>query len=179
MPKNAKPPQERTGFQLSPLLLISILFALVCTIAVAATWYLEVTSLPPGPVLPGDGPAGPRADGARRHATLVVVVGIAAVAWTSVVVVACRDRILRHLDQVSHRLTTAGREFIESAEQMGVFRGMRIEGESRRPDPDRPGRPRGNGHDGGDLRGPGGGERGPGGAPGHIVPFPLSPRDED
>ncbi len=180
MPKKAKPPQERTGIQLSPLLLISILFALVCTIAVAATWYLSLTAAPPGPPFPNDPPGGPPRDpeAPRKHATLVVVVGIAAVAWTSVVIVACRDKIIRHLDQVSHRLTTAGREFILGAEQLGVFRGMRIEEESRRPESERPGRPHGNGPDGaGGERGPATG--GPGAGPGHVVRFPLSPRDDD
>jgi hypothetical protein len=166
------------------LLLTASVVAIVCTIAVAALWYLEASANPPPQ--PGLPPDGPPPGAGRKHATLVVVVGICTVAWTSVVVIAARDQVLRHLDLVSRRLTDAGREFILAGEQLGVFRGMKIEEKGRRPGNDHPAGSRptdpdstgGPGHPMGFSPG-GGSGGGPSGGGGHVLPFPLTPRDED
>jgi hypothetical protein len=179
--ERARPSQERASSPVGLLLLTAIVVAIVCTIAVAALWYAEASAAPPP--TPGTIPReGPPPGGARRQATLVVVVGIATVAWTSVIIIAARDQVLRHLDVVSRRLADAGRELIMASEELGVFRGMKIEERRERPEDERPSGARpprpditgGPGHPMGFSPG-----RGPAGGTGHVLPFPLSPRDED
>jgi len=68
------------------------------------------------------------------RAALAVAVGAFGVAWVSVIVIACRDQILRRIDQIADRVAAVTVEFAELREEEGVFRGMRIAGQQS-PDP--------------------------------------------
>jgi hypothetical protein len=136
------------------MLLTSILAALVCTIVVAARWYhnVQVRPLPGQP--PPPGPAG-----------LIVFAALAAAAWVAVVIVACRDQIIRHVDAATARVIAHTELYGDAREQEGIFRGMAWQaGEgsaptSPQPPPPPPLPPRSGG--------------------GHVVPFtrPPSPGD--
>jgi hypothetical protein len=152
------------------MLLTALVAAGLSTVLLAVLWYVDVYQLPPPPPPPPPGGGGrpPRPPGIR--ASLAVAVGVFAVAWVSVILVACRDQIVRRVDQAADRVLAATLEFAEQREEDGIFRGMHMASPAN-PDPGGPG-PSGSG-----TSGPGPGGSGPSGGPGpsggaHVVPFP-------
>ncbi len=135
-----RPARSRDTLQLTPFLLVAILAAMVSTAALFSVWYADVHTVP-------------QAGSSVNHANLIVAVGVAGVAWAAVVFAACRDVVMRRLDELAEQfgqaigdvrqhvtltaarltdhLTDTAAELAEQAEASGVFRG--IEMEARRP----------------------------------------------
>jgi hypothetical protein len=136
------------------MLLTALVAAVLSTVLLAVLWYVDANPGPPPLPSPGEfGRPPPRPPGTRE--ALAVAVGIFATAWVSVIIVACRDQILRRIDHAAERFTAATLEFAEQREQEGIFRGMHLASPTD-PDP-----------------GPGGSEAGGGSRGGaHVVPFP-------
>jgi hypothetical protein len=147
--KRANSTREAVPFQITPMLLTALVAAGVSTVLLAVLWYVDAYPASPPPLpapRPPSGGGPPRPPGIR--ASLAVAVGLFSVAWVSVILVACRDRILRRIDQAADRIAAATLEFAEQREQEGIFRGMQL-GTQSEPDP---------------ASGSGGGA--------HVVPFP-------
>jgi hypothetical protein len=155
------------------MLLTTLTAAVLSTVFLAILWYVDANTppLPPAPPPRGGPPPPPPPPG---RAVVALAAGTFAIAWVSVIVVACRDQILRRIEQISDRVAAASIEFAEQREEEGVFRGMRIATEDSDRSVGGPGGP----ESGGPGGGPGGREPGgrePGGT-GHVVPFPrMSP----
>jgi uncharacterized membrane protein YgcG len=144
-------------FQVTPMLLTALVGAVLSTVLLAVLWYVDAHPGPPPPPLRDFGRPPPPPPGSR--AALAMAVGVFAIAWVSVIVVACRDQILRRIDHAAERFEAATLEFAEQREQEGIFRGMHM---ATPTDP------------GSGGSGPGGGGSGGGGSGGgaHVVPFP-------
>jgi hypothetical protein len=110
----------RSGLVLSPLLLGTVLVAVVGTIVLVALWFIDVTS-----------------PGASVRANLSVAVAFAGASWAAVFFAVCRDVILQRLDEVSEQITRSQAEIVAhitkmttdlavQAEERGVFRGLEI-----------------------------------------------------
>ena len=147
MPQPGRSARGLDAGWISPLLFGTVLAALVSTGVVIAVWHVDATT--------------PAAQPSTHRADLAVAVGLAAVAWVSVVFVYCRDIILRRMDEfgdqlaaqhaeltqalqaaenrlVEHFSRTAS-DLAEQAEESGVFRGMELETRRLKP----PARPEG------------------------------------
>jgi hypothetical protein len=126
----------------SPILLGTILVALVSTAVVILTWYLDVTT-------PSTLGATPSLD----RPNLIVMVGFASVAWAAFFFAVCFDVLARrvedlndHVRAVSSELTE---EFARTAEQLiaragelGVLHGLELSQETPRDTPAEVGPPR-------------------------------------
>jgi hypothetical protein len=135
-------PTRDAPFQLTPLLLTSLIAAILCSVCLAVMWYVDANLGQPPPQ-PGQRPPPPPAS----HATLIVAASNFVIAWVAVIVAAVRDQIMRRIDHIADRVTAAAMDFAEQREEDGVFRGMKIaSAEDDGPDP----------------------EAGPGG---HVLPF--------
>jgi len=161
--KRAESAREAVPFQITPMLLTTLVAAGLSTVLLVVLWYVDAYpgQAPAQPPPPPGGRGGPPPPPGIR-ASLAVAVGLFALAWVSVILVACRDQILRRIDQAAERVAAATLEFAEQREQEGIFRGMQM---GKPPEPD----PGGSGPGGPDPSGPGPSGSG-GGA--HIVPFP-------
>ena len=113
-------PRGRDALLLTPLLLATILAALVSTATMIVFWYIDTHT--PATTEPS-----------ATDANLMVVVGFTSVAWASVVFAICRDAILRRIDELGEQVTRTATELVEQAEQSGVFRGMAIAEEQAKP----------------------------------------------
>jgi len=110
--------RDGVSFHVSPMLLASGVAAVTSTILLAVLWYLD--GKPPPPRVPG-APAPPP----PQHLAFLVVLGIFTVAWVAVIASICRDQIIRHLNDVAQRVTTATLEFGEHRETEGYLLAMR------------------------------------------------------
>jgi hypothetical protein len=121
----------RETFRLTPFLLGALVLALITTGLVMLAWYSNAGRAP----APGGGaaPPPPPPPPPPQHGYLIVAVGLACIAWISVIIAFTRDQIMRHFDNVAAQL-------VERAEQEGIFRGMNIAEDERAapppPDPD-------------------------------------------
>ena len=174
MIKRADSARDAVPFQVTPMLLTTLVGAGLSTVLLAVLWYVDANPGPPPPPPPPLGGGGPPPPPGIRSA-MAVAVGIFAVAWVSVIAVACRDQILRRIDQAADRVAAATVEFAEQREQEGIFRGMGLAN------------PPGPGPDAGQSKpaesGPGGSGAGSGpvgsGSGAHVVPFPRpAPRPD-
>jgi hypothetical protein len=115
----------RETFRLTPFFLGTLILALISTALVMLVW----SSLAGRAPAPGPGAPPPPPDSGY----LIVAVGLACIAWISVVIAFTRDQIMRHFENVAGQL-------VERAEQEGIFRGMNIAEDERPvpppPDPD-------------------------------------------
>ncbi len=114
---------ERTGLQvnISPLLLSSVVAAVAATVALVIVAVIQ--SRPPGPP-PGPGqmpPPTPPSD-----VMLIVTTGVFTVAWLAVIVVYCRDQILRRIGELEERFAALTAEYGEQRETDGYLHGMRV-----------------------------------------------------
>lgn len=116
--ERAESARNGAGFHLTPLLLTTVVFAVVATVVLAVMWSVDADTPPPPP--PGRIPPPP-----PTHAGLNLAVAVFAVAWVAVIVAACRDQVLRRIDQMSDRLAAASIRFAEEREEDGYFRGAR------------------------------------------------------
>jgi len=112
--------RDGVSFNVSPMLLASGVAAIISTILLAVLWYLDAR--PPPPRVPGP-PAPPPPP--PQHLAFLVVLGIFTVAWVAVIASICRDQIIRHLNDVAQRVTTATLEFGEHRETEGYLLAMR------------------------------------------------------
>ena len=162
MVQRADSGRDAVPFRITPMLLTTLVGAGLSTVLLAVLWYVDGKAGPPPPLPLGGG--GPPPPPPENRAALAVAVGVFAIAWVSVIAVACRDQILRRIDQAAERVAAAMVEFGEQREQEGIFQGMKL-ATKRSPDPDAAGgsSPSGSGPSG---SGPGSGDRG------HVLPFP-------
>jgi hypothetical protein len=111
-------PVRGTSLQIhvSRLLLGSLVLATASTLALAVAAFM----LPPGPP-PGAGPGGPPPPPPHSLITFVVLTGLFAVSWVSVVVTFSRDQILRRL-----RDSAAG-DLVSRDEALAMIGAMRDE----------------------------------------------------
>jgi hypothetical protein len=127
------PGRGREVIRLTPFLLAAVLAAMVATALVIVFWYLDTNGPPPG------SPAGAvPPTGSRHRANLVVAVGAGVAAWLAVLLGACYDLLLRHIDRLGDRLEETAARLTLEAEQQGVFRGIAIEAERSAPRPGDP-----------------------------------------
>ena len=159
MVQRAGSTREAVPFQVTPMLLTALVAAGLSTVLLAVLWYVDANPGPPPPPPPPP-PGGPPPHPPGIRAALAVAVGTFAVAWVSVILVACRDQILRRIDQAAERVTAAALDFAEQREQEGIFRGIQMANQSD--------------------AGPGGpSDPGPSGPGAHVVPFPRHPPAPD
>ncbi len=111
--QRGRSPRGREAVLLSPLLLTTILTALVSTVTLIVLWYIDAR-------------AAPATEPPVNDANLMVAVGFTSVAWASVVFAICRDTIMRRIDELSEQVARTASDLVEQAEQSGVFRGMAI-----------------------------------------------------
>ena len=116
--------RDGVPFQLTPMLLTALTAAVLSTTLLAIFWYVDANPGPPPPGPPG--PGGPPPPPPLSRAAFAAAVGAFGIAWVSVIVIACRDQILRRIDQIADRVANVTVEFAELREEEGVFRGMRI-----------------------------------------------------
>ena len=113
---------ERTGLQvnISPLLLSSVVAAVAATVALVIVAVIQ--SRQPGPPPgPGQMPPPPPSD-----VMLIVTTGVFTVAWLAVIVVFCRDQILRRIGELEERFAELTAEYGEQRETDGYLHGMRV-----------------------------------------------------
>jgi hypothetical protein len=121
------PNRENVPFRMTALLLSSIVAALVGTILLAAAWYNDTHH----PQIPGQPPP-------PSHATLDVTASFAAVAWAAVIIAACRDQIIRHIDAATAQVIAHTNLYGDQREQEGVFEGMNLQARKQPPPPTAP-----------------------------------------
>jgi hypothetical protein len=132
--QRAESPRDATPFQLTPLLLTSLIAAILCTIGLAVLWYVDANSVAGPPPTPGTRPPPPPSP--YIHATLVVASGTFVITWIAVMATAIRDQVVRRIDHIADRVATAATEFAEQREEEGVFHGIKIAATNHPPDPD-------------------------------------------
>jgi hypothetical protein len=124
------------GLVVSPILLGTILVALVSTAVLIAAWYMDVTA-----------PVAPAGSGLAPHrANLIVAVGVSCLAWAAVFFAICFDLLLRRIEDLTERLDQArsevteqfareARELIARAGELGVLHGLDLSEEEQEPRP--------------------------------------------
>lgn len=129
MIQRADSARDGTSFHITPMLLTTLTAAVLSTVFLVILWYVDANTPPPPPPTPSGPPPPPPAPG---RAVVALAAGTFGIAWVSVIAVACRDQILRRIDQIADRVAAATVDFAEQREEDGVFRGMRIA--AREPD---------------------------------------------
>ena len=108
-------------FQVSPLLLGSVIAGIASTVAVVA--FAVLSDRPGGGPGPGGQPPPP-----PGTAGLTISVGLAVVCWLAVIVALARDQVLRRMAALRAELISVADEYGERRETDGYLRAMRVAG---------------------------------------------------